>query len=266
MFELNLILAILLKPLVIIFGLLLLKPFWRMKQTSGMITMFWSTVFFLIGELACGIDIYLMQRMTLVNEGIHDIFMLISFAGYSYGFYIILLNRFGCFKTECKVYDNCELNPDVCEKYQQFGLYPIWLFISGIILSIIPLFATQVLHQASLNAGFGETVIGSYLYNRTFNLYVLQQIIFPVSAILAFSINIVLYNIDRKMKPLLWKISCYGIGALGFVYFRLILINIFHPNVVYTAIGEEILELMFILLLILWIAPKYRRILKIQSN
>jgi len=266
MLELNLILAILLKPFVIIFGLLLLKPFWRMRQRSGMITMFWSTVFFLIGEIACALDVFIMHKMTLVNEGIHDIFMLISFVGYSYGMYKILLAKYGCFKNDCKKYNNCKLDAENCEKNQQFGLYPTWLFIAGIVLGIFPFFATQVIHQTYLPAGYGETVVASYLYNRTFNLYVLQQIIFPVSAILAFSINFVLYTIDRKMKPLLWKISCYGIGALGFVYFRLILINIFHPNVVYTAFVEEILELMFMLLLILWITPKYRFNLKTKSD
>jgi hypothetical protein len=262
MLELNLILAVMLKPSVIIIGILLLRPFWYLRQKPGLLIMFWSTVCFLIGEIACALDVYIMHKMTLVNEGLHDIFMLISFVGYSYGIYKIFLAKYGCFKNDCKKYNNCELDAEICEKNQQFGLYPIWLFIAGIILSIFPLFATQVILQTSLPAGYGETVIGSYLYDRTFDLYVLQQIIFPISAIIAFSINVVLYIFNHKMKPLLWKISCYGIGALGFVYFRLILINIFHPNVVYTAIGEEILELMFMLLLILWIAPKYRRNLK----
>lgn len=266
MLELNLILAIILKPSVIIIGILLLKPFWHMRQKPGLHIMFWSTVFFLIGEIACAIDVYIMHKMTLVNEGIHDIFMLISFVGYSYGIYKILLAKYGCFKNDCKKYNNCELDAENCEKNQQFGLYPIWLFIAGIVLGIFPFFATQVIHQTYLPAGYGETVIGAYLYNRTINLYVLQQIIFPLSAILAFSTNIVLYAIDRKMKQLLWKISCYGTGALCFVYFRLILINIFHPNVVYTAIGEEILELMFMLLIILWIVPKNRSNLKPQSD
>lgn len=265
MLELNLILAFILKPLVIVFDDLLLIPFWKLRDKPGMKIMFWSTIIFLIGELACGIDIYIMHKMTFLNEGIHDISMLIAFAGYFFGFYEILLNKIGCFKPECDAFKNCKLDSKLCVKNQQFGIYPVWLFIAGIILGLFPLVATPVIYQTVLSAGYGQTVIGSYLYDRTYNLYILQQIIFPISAIIAFIINIILIIYYKKVLPLIWKISCFGLGALGFVYFRIILINIYHPNVIYTVLGEEILELVFMLLLALWVFPKYKKLLLNQK-
>lgn len=260
MLELNLILALVLKPMVIVVDDVLLFPFWKMREKPGMIILFWSTIIFLLGELTCAIDVYIFQRMTLINEGIHDTAMLIAFGGFFWGFYKVWVHKYGCFKPECEQYKECELEPEICGKNQQCGIYPVWILLGGVVFAVLPIFSTPIIHQAILQAGYGDIVIGTYFYNRTFNLFFLQQILFPISAIVAFIVDILIVLSLRRFTPLAWKFLFFGMGALGFVYFRLMLINIYHPNVVYTVVGEEILELLFMILLSLWIFPKYKRI------
>lgn len=259
MLEANLILVLILKPLVLIADDFILIPFWKLRKETGILVIFWSSIIFMIGELTCAIDVYILNRMTLVNESIHDLSMLIAFSGYFWGGFQRWMHTHGCFKNDCPKYQSCETDPMSCKLHEKTGVFPGYLLIGGIILSILPMFATPLVYQTVLSAGYGTTIIGSFLYDRTQELYFLQQIIFPTLAIISFGFVSIRVFISRRMRSTDWKIVCFALGTLSFVYFRMLLIHVFHPNVVFTVVGEEILEVMFMVILALWIFPYYKK-------
>ena len=89
--------------------------------------LFWSAFIFLAGELACALDVYVMQKMTFINEGIHDIAMLIAFSGFIWCIYKFTIQKVKCFKFVCPQYKTCEFNLEICDKAQEPEIYQIWL-------------------------------------------------------------------------------------------------------------------------------------------
>jgi hypothetical protein len=256
--ELNLVLVLLLKPAVIIVGAIVLLPLWKMRQKPGLLTLFWSTVIFMIGELICGVDVYGCNRMTLFNEGAHDTAMMLAFAGYIYGIFTAFYHKRGCLKLGCDKYRECALEAKDCELSHKPGAVTLVLLFTGIVLSMLPMLSTPVIHQTLIEAGLGDKIFGSYLYDRTSELYLLQQIAFPGVSIAAFLATMAIVVVRKRITPTARKTVSLGLGALSFVYFRVVLVNLFHPQVIFTTLGEEIIELLFMLLLACWILPVYR--------
>ena len=260
--ELNLILVLIFKPLVIVFGILICKRFLQLRELPGMNILLWSMVVFIIGELFCAIDVYIIQRMTFINEGLHDIGMLFSFGGFIWGYFDYTIYRYGCIKTDCIQIQDCDLGPLTCRKFQRVdNNFIVMLLGGGIVLAVLAMAARPITHKILLSAGFGENIIGAYLYNRSQTLYILQQVIFPALAISAFIFTSGKILISRLIDEFTRKLIFFGCGAIGFVYFRLLLINIYHPDVFLTTIGEEILELLFVVLVYRWIKDRKQLII-----
>jgi hypothetical protein len=262
MLELNLILVALLKPLVLLLIILILNKLRKMKNIVWINYFSWGSFLFMFGEITCAIDVYVLRRMTYINEGLHDSAMMMASVFYIYGLFQYIISTYGCFKPSCPNYKQCNIDVLRCSYFHQQGILTTMIIIAAIIFALFPLFAAVINYQEAIEAGFGSTVIGTYLYNRTVDLSTLQQTVFPLVALISFFSVLIILITTNKLTLLSWKILSVGLGALIFSYFRLLLINLFHPKVDFTVLGEEVLEVTFLLLLGAWIYPKAEKVEK----
>lgn len=246
MAELNFILAVFLKPAVLLLDDLLLIPLWGIRHIKGVKLFMISIALFFAGELFCARDVYILRRMTFIDEASHDISMMLAFGMALAAFFYMFQGEIGCLKERCPVILKCP----------QRNYSPVFISICLLLLGVasaMPVFAKDEVLRVPLEAGILGRHIAVFIYDRTLALSILQQKIFPaLGSVLLFIAAGAFFVLKKSNRLILWVIFL-GLGAMGFSYFRLVLVHFFHPQATLTAFWEEVLELSFIISIFLWI-------------
>ncbi len=256
--ELNLILAVFLKPAVLLLDDLILFPLWVVRQKKGVKLLIISITLFLIGELFCARDVYILRRMTFLDEASHDIFMMLAFSFSAAAFFYIFREDIACWSRTCPVLRGVSAAKEgqadtKCLQKDYTSIFSGWIFLFLAVVAVMPIFAQEGVLQINLDVSLFGRQISSFLYDRTPELSMLQQKLFPVfSCLLLFCAGILCFILRRLSSIVLW-VGCFGLGALFFTYFRLVLVHLFHPQATLTAFWEELLELLYIGFVYLWI-------------
>jgi len=254
----NLIVAVLLKPLVFMLNVFILAKLWKSWEKISHRYFYIAFVLLLIGELFCAIDVYLLQQMSLLNEGMHDVFMAFSFGIFIIGAYMYTQENYRCWNDSCSVYWECKIIPADCSQSTYYGRFFGWLLMSLAIMGIFPVFADVSIMQKSLYAGFANTIYGLYEYSRQFPLIALQQKIIPLAGMFSLLGAGLIYLRMRCLNRSMMWMAGIGSGLILFSYFRLFLVQFFKNQVEITTFGEEILEALFLALFLLWYSEKKR--------
>lgn len=255
--ELNFILAVFLKPAVLFLDELVLIPLWKIRHKKGVKILMGSIIAFLVGELLCARDVYILRRMTYFDEAGHDIFMMVAFALAFWAFFHIFQADIACWLKKCPI-----LRKDTaggkeitsqCIQRNYISIFAGWSLLFAALVAIMPVFANKGILRSELEVSLFGRRIASFLYDRSASLSVLQQKIFPlISCFLLFCSGILSLSARRLNKTVIW-LGCFGMGALAFTYFRLVLVHFFHPQATLTAFWEELLEMLYICFIFLWI-------------
>ena len=233
-------------------GILVIRQLNLLKPESGIRLLRWSTMIFLLGEAICGIDIYLFQRMTLINELIHETAMMLSFSGFIWASMILINGDRNCFGIGCPQKTTCQINPQDCSQAQTIvGLLKAGV-LGLILLAVMPFFVQPYSITETLTAGFGNRILGFYTIIDYQFLWIFRLRLAPVIPLLAFGIvltrlffKIEITKIDRILIYL-------GSGFLLFILNRLFLLYVFRDNGSWGNFFEEMQELIFILYLLTW--------------
>lgn len=256
MAELNFLVGFFLKPWVLIINGIILLRLFKHRSVSCVRKFLFAFSLLLAGELICALDVYFVKHMSLFNEGLHDVLMMISFGILFAGLHDYILRRKQCLNLSCDQMGSCLLEPAACNKSGRYGSFFGWLILGTASLAVIPMMAPEEVLTVELPAGLGDRVFGVYTYDRSLSLSVLQQLIMPMLAVILLFYSGIGYLVRQQLTPsLVWTLSL-GIGALLFAYFRLVLVHFFHPAAALTSFGEEFLELVFVLLFLVWIWDK----------
>lgn len=255
--ELNFILAVFLKPLVLLVDELVLFPLWKIRQRSGVKLLMAAIIVFLIGELFCARDVYILRRMTYFDEAGHDIFMLGAFSLSFAAFFYLFRQDFACWSKACPVLRGLasakeKITTDKCVQ-KDLGVFAGWVLLFLAIVALMPVFAQDGVLRTNLDVSLFGRHIATFLYDRTPELSFLQQKVFPLVSCLLLIVSGILCFGQRRISDAVVWLGSFGIGALAFTYFRLILVHLFHPQAIFTAFWEELLELLYIGFIFLWI-------------
>jgi len=136
---------------------------------------------------------------------------------------------------------------------------------AAIILACMPLFARPVM------VSYDTTVVGTvYNYSHPLVYQIFEIRYLPVAAVVLLSIGWT-FLIACREQGIYWSKLFFaaGSGALGFSFFRLLLLHVYRDDLVWFVAWEEITELMFIVgtLATLWIFRDslFRSVTKEQS-
>lgn len=233
-------------------SILVVRQLNLLKSRSGITVLQWSVIIFLLGETFCGIDIYLFRQMTLFNELVHETAMMFSFSGFVWSAMILSNTDRNCLGIACPQRNLCQIKPEDCSQARiMAGLLKVGL-LGLIILSVMPFFAVPFSTTDTLAAGIGNKIFGSYRivdysFLWSFRLYLAPGITLAVFCVILIRlfINGGLIKLDRMLLSL-------GLGFLIFIINRLFLLYVFRENGAWGNFFEEIQELMFILILLIW--------------
>ena len=119
-------------------------------------------------------------------------------------------------------------------------------------MAVLPLTVTAGIQEATLPAGIGERVFGTYVFDRTARLALFQQQVLPAAGVTLLLAAAALFFARRHAgDTVVWLIGL-GSGAVGFSYFRLFLVHTFAPRPILGLFWEEVLELAFLLAFTIW--------------
>ena len=253
-------LSLILKPAVLVITTILLLKFYKKRETEAGFKLFaLSMLFFWLGEMACAIDVYLLSAMTSLNEGLHETGMALSFSFFFMGIWERMTRTGHCFRTNCHLYAQCRLHPATCEIFPKTkGLVPVALFglaiIAAMALAVVPVETT-----GSIVAGVGDQVFGEYLYQRSPELIIFQHRILPLFSVCLLVLSGFLIAYKHRIDSISISMAGLGVGTLSFVYFRLMMIQLYNPNLLWTGLAEELLELMSVIYLLIYFSQAFTK-------
>jgi hypothetical protein len=248
--ELNFFVGFALKPAVLVLSLLALRLIGRRAAGKGRTLLTFSLVTFMAGELFCAADVYVLRRMTLLDESGHDILMAVAFGLFALGIYEHARAASPCWNVRCDKNKTCRLPAAECALSSSYGPFVAWLIAGAAVTAVIPFLARPGVLRVLLPAGIGKRPFGAYLYDRTPEISFLQQKILPLLAGVALGLAAVSYVRKKKITRAGAWLASMGAGALSFVFYRLIVVHFFHPDAVLTDFVEELLEALFLVLLL----------------
>lgn len=251
--ELNFLVGFLLKPAVFVLALLAWRAAARQPAGRGRLFIRLSLVAFLVGELLCGVDVYLRRATSAVFEGGHDLLMAASFALLALGLYERFRESFPCLATTCAAHATCRLTIAECPRATAWGPLAGFAMLLVAATGLVPLLAQPALLTVALPAGFGAQSFGRYLYDRTEVLSLFQQKLLTAAAVAALVAGAASYFRRGRLTTVGSALVLPGAGVLSFVYNRLVLVHPLFPEAVLTAFLEELFELLFVALLLAWL-------------
>lgn len=257
--ELNFLVGFALKPAVLVLAVLALRAARRLPAGRGRRLVRLSLVAFILGELLCGVDVYLHRGMSPFFESGHDLLMAASFALFSLGLYQRLREHGACLNLDCERLGSCTQPAPECARSTAWGPLAGWTILAVAALGLVPLLAQPGVLRAALPAGIGARSFGAYLYDRTELLSIFQQKLLTLAAMAALVAGAASYFRNRRLTATGAALVFPGAGVLAFVYNRLLLVHPLAPEAVLTAFLEELFELLFLALVLVWLRGSPRR-------
>jgi rhodanese-related sulfurtransferase len=212
----------------------------------------WGVAIFWLGELACGINYFLLKDSSVLAEYIHSYSMVLTFAIISYVLLEIIdrdVLHFGPAHKSCRLVGLCgacvrtptgELSSLDCG-LRRLGLAAL---PAAALLATIPLMTD--ISASAYNAAVGPIV---QFFTRTPIQQVFEARYCPLAAMCLFGLAWVLLIFSRResMPALVRLLGCAAIGFLFFSFFRVALGLIYDQHLALANFWEEATELLFIL-------------------
>lgn len=249
----TLLLGLVIKPAVMISAIVVLFQLRKRVGMPGHRALVWGTLAFLLGETACGVNVYGTKAAVLAFEGTHEVMMALAAIGWVRGLHQALSSRFGCPYLGCDRRGDCARDPLGCDRAPALDLLTLGLLLGGIGLALLPTLTPLTVHDQIFEAGVGDRVMGSYAHHRGHAEYLLQQLVLPGVAGAALVLATAWALVQRRLDRVAWWLLHVGAGVGGFAWMRVVLATAFFPHAQRAAVIEEVLELAGVLLMVLWL-------------
>lgn len=250
--------------------LVLVIGFWfmwttRSNRSQDFRLLWYSVGLFLLGEVFCGINIYINQRLVLSFEILHGVGMAAGFSLFFYALWWIIDSRVVHFTDESRsclllrACEECDRDEGGCQYERLFG----WLLIALAVLAAAPYFSPieeirYPVAELNLREVFGTPILpdvtlfpGGTQFVQPYILDFLVKRIYPGIALLMFLLSYVSLRWGGAKKDhLTVGLLAIGLGTLSFASLKLTIHSLFH-ELAFSSLWEELTELMFIVLVVL---------------
>jgi rhodanese-related sulfurtransferase len=228
-----------------LFAAIIIVVLWH-RHEADLAALRWGMIFFFIGEAACFVNVMLFAEHSVAFEYLHNAGMVLTFAYTIYALLEGLDARLIHYSDagRCAAGGLCH----GCIKHAQVscGLRRLFLMLTP---------ATALLAGVPLLASFRTTAYNTSIFGvlHTYTHPILEQVyewrFLPVVAVALLSASFfVLWLVERHPTPLAKILFAAGAGALGFSFFRLVLVACYSDHLVWFDAWEETTELMYTLL------------------
>ena len=237
------------------------------KHQPEMRIVWWSLMLFLISELTCGVEIFILVEPNPICGGLHAIFSAFGMALFSLGLYIFFNKKFVFYgRKRCIVNKICQgctiLDKQGCKFRSILKLIAVFLLF----IAILPLFVSTdrlvadvtryTLPFGSLNQWYDQVVVPYLIanmegYDPDGTTYFMPQSVFfiefhviPWISLVPATIGTILL-VTRK-EILAAKFLVFAFGLLAYTYLELILYKA-TGDVILGSLGHEGVELWFLI-------------------
>jgi rhodanese-related sulfurtransferase len=241
------------KPLYTLLSLVLVVVLWR-ERSPDLVALRWAMVAFFVGENFCAANYLMHGDSSLLFEFLHSYGMVLCF-----GLTVFALLD-GMDRRLIKLSDpeaRCAALPlcHRCIKYAEVpcGLQRTFMLLIPAVMVLCPLPYCADPSAVSYNTRIFGTFY-NYSHPTVHQLY--ETRFLPAAALLLLLASL-LVLVAKRSEPVAWSkvLFAAGCGALGFAFFRLILLQVFRDHLVWFSTWEELTELLFIASagVVLWI-------------
>ena len=237
----------------------------RENRDTGFRWLWYGVGLFLLGEVFCGINIYITQDMVLSWEILHGAGMVAGFSLFFYAAWRIIDSNVAHFSENSRpcvllgFCGFCDREKGGCQYERLFG----WFLLALAIMSVFPFFAPlkdlgYFVDEFSLREVVGLSWIpdmiifpGGYEYVHPVILEVLDKRIYPGIALVSFLLSYFsLHLAGPKRDHLTMALFGMGMGSLSYAAMKVTLYSVL-DELAFASLWEEGTELMFILLVFL---------------
>jgi hypothetical protein len=208
---------------------------WRRREVD-LSAIRWSMIIFFVGEACCFVNVVVFFEDSMLLEHLHSVGMVWSLGCAAYALLEGLDTRVIHFSDDsrCAAAGLCRL----CAKHAEVGCGLRRLF-----LLLIPAMALTA--ALPLFSAYRVGVLHSYRHPIVHQFYELRYL--PVVAIVLLAVCLVVLGLEERRSISRSKILfAAALGAMGFSFFRLVLVAAFVDNQVWFAAWEETTELLFV--------------------
>jgi phage shock protein E len=243
----------LVKPVYTLLALALIVFLWQ-PAAADLAALFWALVCFFVGENFCAANYVVCGDHSVLFEFLHSYGMVLCFGLTVFALLEGIDHRILKLSdpdARCAAVGLCRR----CIKHTEApcGLRRVFQFVipAMMLVALIPLCADLV------PVSYNTRIFGTfYNYSHPIVHQAFEIRYLPVAAFVLMGISLVLLRPARPDSMLWSKIFlAAGVGAMGFSFFRLFLVQCYRDNLVWFGAWEEITELLFILGvgLVLWV-------------
>lgn len=237
----------------------------RQNRDSGFRLLWYGVGLFLLGEVFCGVNIYITQRLVLPYEILHGAGMVAGFSLFFYAAWWIVDSHVVHFtdnSNPCvlkRFCASCDRDTGGCQYERFFG----WLLMALAIISLLPFFApltqfSYFVEEFNIREVVGlswvpDMVIfpGGYGYKHPIILEILDKRVYPAIACISFILSYMSLRLAGPGRDrLTMALAGMGMGSLSYAAMKVILYSIL-DELAYASLWEEGTELMFIVLVVL---------------
>jgi phage shock protein E len=240
------------KPLYTVISLAIFLFLWR-QSAPDLTALRWAMICFFVGENFCAANYLGCGDRSVLFEYLHSYGMVLCFGLTTYalleGIDLRLL-KLSNPESQCAALGLCRR----CIKHADApcGLRRVFQFLipAMMTVSLAPLCADMVPNS------YNTTIFGTfYNYSHPIVHQVFEVRYLPAAAFVLLGVSLLLLRPARP-DAMLWPKIFFaaGIGAMGFSFFRLFLLDCYRDNLLWFASWEEFTEMLFILgvVLVLW--------------
>jgi len=216
---------------------------WR-RTAADLAALRWAMICFFIGENCCLMNVVLCGDGSLPLEYLHNLGMVLTFAFTTYA----LLEGIDARLIHYSAAGRCAAAPLCrgCIKHADVpcGLRRIFLLL----VPALALVAALPLFVAYRTTAYQTTIFGApYTYQHPVVEQIYEWRLLPIAALLLLAACfLVLWLVERHPVPLSKILLAAAVGAMGFAFFRLLLVTAFIDDQVWFEFWEEATELLYV--------------------
>ena len=226
---------------------------WR-RKSPDLVALRWALIAFFVGENCCAINYLLYTDRSFLFEYLHSFGMVVCFGLTVYALLEGVDRRlihYSNAETKCAALPLCR----GCIKYADvpcgFRRLFLWLIPAAMSLCFMPFTAEFV------TTCYNTVIFGTpYNYSHAVVYQIFEVRYLPAVALLLLAVSWGLL-IFKRVEPVAWSKIFFaaGMGAMGFSFFRMVLLHVYSEHLAWFAFWEEITELIFVAGagLVLWV-------------
>lgn len=241
------------KPFYTILSLVLAVVLWR-QRSADLAALRWAMLWFFIGENFCAANYLIFNDRSHLFEYLHSLGMVLCFGLTTFALLEAVdhrLVKFSDAESKCAALALCRR----CIKYTDApcGLKRTFLFM---ILALMVLCGVPFCADFT-TAAYNTRILGTFYNFGHAAVYQIFEIRYCPTLALGLLGGSLAVLMLKKDEPVLWSklFLAAGLGALGFCYFRLVLVQLYRDNLAWFSVWEEVTELLFVAgaALVLWV-------------